>query len=160
MIRKKKLYVRPRKLYEKGRIKEENILLEKYALKNKREIWKTLAKMNYFKRRARELAQTGEEEQKILFDKLNKIGLNVKNIADVLALKIENLLERRLPTIVFRKKLSATLKQARQMVAHKRVMISEKVVNSPSYVVQVEEENKITLKHKNIKPKKEEIQNV
>ena len=68
MIRKKKLYVRPRKLYEKGRIKEENILLEKYALKNKREIWKTLAKMNYFKRRARELAQTGEEEQKILFD--------------------------------------------------------------------------------------------
>lgn len=35
MIRKKNLYSRPKKAFEISRIKEENILLEKYGLKKK-----------------------------------------------------------------------------------------------------------------------------
>ena len=34
------MFARPKKAYEKTRITEENVLVEKYGLKNKREIWK------------------------------------------------------------------------------------------------------------------------
>ncbi len=48
MIRKKNLYLRPQKPFESQRIKEENELVKKYGLKNKKEIWKTIAKVNYY----------------------------------------------------------------------------------------------------------------
>jgi len=144
MIRKKKLFVKPRKMYEKARILDENKLVEKYGLKNKREIWKALAKVNYFRSRAKVLAKAPLDEQNVLFSKLNSIGLNVKSIADILALKIENLLERRLPTIVYKKSLASSVKQARQMVVHKNILISGKVINIPSYIVSLEEENAIS----------------
>ena len=48
MIRKKKKYLRPKKAFEKARIEEENVLLKRYALKSKTELWKVIAKVNYF----------------------------------------------------------------------------------------------------------------
>ena len=146
MIRKKNKYLRPRKLYEKTRIEEENKLKELYGLKNKKEIWKTDFKVNYFRRRAKALAKSSIEEQTTLFNKLKEIGLNVNSIADVLDLKIRNLLERRLPTIVYRKGLSKTVKEARQMVVHKRISINGNINNTPSYYVRVSEENGIRVK--------------
>lgn len=153
MIRKKKLFVRPKKAYEASRIKEENVLLKKYGLKSKREIWKSLAKINYFRSRAKELAKSSMEEQKVLFGKLTALGIKVDSISDVLALKIENLLERRITTIVSKKELAKTPQQARQMVVHKNILIDGKVVNSPSYVVPVTQENLISLKTKTKKTK-------
>ena len=148
MKRKHKLYVRPKKAYEKIRIKEENSLAAKYGLKNKREIWKTIAKVSYFRRRAKALAQAPAEEQEVFFSKLRKIGLNTNSISDVLDLKVENILERRLPTIVVKKKLAETSRQARQFVVHKKILVNGKVVNTPSYIVSTEEENNITLRTK------------
>ena len=155
MIRKKKLYARPKRLYEKVRILEENKLMANYALKNKKEIWKTDAKINYYRSRAKELAKKPLEEQKVLFDRLTALGIKVNSIADILALKIENLLERRLPTIVAKKGFAKTLKQARQMVSHKNILINENVVNTPSYIVPVSEENLITLRKPNKKLKEQ-----
>jgi small subunit ribosomal protein S4 len=148
MIRKKKRYSRPKKAYETARIKEENELLKKYGLKNKLEVWKTQAKVSYFRKRAMALAKLSSEEQEVLFGKLRSLGLKTNTTADVLALKIEDLLERRLPTVVFKKNLAKTTQEARQMVTHKRILIDNKVVDSPSFLVSVEEENKITLKKK------------
>jgi len=153
MIRKKKSYSRPKKLFESSRIKEENVLVTKYGLKNKREIWKTLAKINYFRGRAKALVKSSLEEQEVLFNKLKAIGLDTNTIADVLDLKVENLLERRLPTIVSKKGLATTTKQARQMVVHKNILIRGRAVNAPSYVVPVADENLITIKQKIKKPK-------
>lgn len=153
MIRKKKLYVRPKKLYEKSRIDEENLLVKKYGLKNKREIWKASAKINYYRSRAKDLAKLSLDEQKVLFNKLTGLGIRVDSIADVLALQIENLLERRLPSVIARKGLAKTPQQARQMVVHKNVVIDGKVVNTPSYIVPVAEEDKITIKLKQKKHK-------
>ena len=148
MIRKKKKYSRPKKAYEKSRIEEENVLLKRYALKNKLEVWKTKAKVTYFRKRAMALAKSPFEEQEVLFKKLKALGLKTENIADVLALKIEDLLERRLPTIVARKGIAKTTKEARQMVTHKRIMIDNRVIDSPSYLVSVGEEHNIDLKKK------------
>ncbi len=139
-------------MYVRARINEENVLLTKYALKSKREVWKTLAKINYFRSRAKDLAKASNEEQQVLFGKLQKMGLNTHSISDVLALKIENLLERRLPTVVYKKGLAATPQQARQLVVHKKVLIDGKAVNIPSYLVAVDEEAQITIKPAAKKP--------
>ncbi len=149
MIRKKKLFVRPKKLYQAGRIKEENVLAEKYGLKSKREIWKAIAKIKYYRDRAKSLAKASPEEQNILFSKLQRIGLKADSISDILALKIDDLLQRRLPSIIAKKGLASTPQHARQMVVHKKVSIAGKTVNIPSYIVEVEEENKIVVKPAN-----------
>lgn len=155
MIRKSNRYSRPKKAYEKTRITEENVLLKKYALKTKREVWKTSAKIDYFRSRAKALAKSPTAEQEVLFSKLKAIGLKTNSIADVLDLKIENLLERRLPSIVAKLGLAKTPQQARQLVVHKKVLVSGKVVNVPSFIVPVELENKISIKEKAAKPVQE-----
>jgi small subunit ribosomal protein S4 len=146
MIRKKKLYSRPRKLYQKGRIAEENVLLKKYGLKNKREVWKSLAKVKYFRARAMKLARQSPEEQSVFFGKLNALGLKVSSIADVLDLKLENILERRLPTIVMRKGFAPTAQAARQLVTHRRIFVGGNVVDAPSFIVPLALENEIVIK--------------
>jgi small subunit ribosomal protein S4 len=154
MIRKKNLYRRPQKPFESQRIKEENELVKKYGLKNKKEIWKTIAKVNYYRGRAKALANKPHEEQNVLFKKLQALGLKVETIADILDLNVEDILRRRLPTIMVQKKLANTPKQARQMVTHKRVKINGKTVNAPSYLVPLSEESKIEVRQKIRKPKK------
>jgi small subunit ribosomal protein S4 len=157
MIRKKKRYSRPKKAFEISRIKEENALLKKYALKKKLEVWKTIAKVDYYRRRAKALARVSLEEQQVLFNKLKALGLKADAIADVLALKVENFLERRLPTIVFKKGFAKTTQEARQMVVHKRILIDNKVVNAPNYLVALSEENLISLKKKSKPAAKPEV---
>lgn len=155
MIRKKNLYSRPMKPFEAARIKEENELRKKYALKNKKEIWKTQAKINYFRSRAKELAKKPLEEQEVLLGKLKAMGLKTNSLADVLGLEIEDLLNRRITTIVAAKKLAHTAQQARQMVVHKKVLVDGKVVSTPSYLVSVDEESSIKVKEGKKKPKHE-----
>lgn len=155
MIRKSKLYSRPRRAYEKTRILEENKLLEKYGLKSKREVWKAIANLKYYRTRAKALAKASSEEQQVFFDKLQKYGLRTNSITDVLALGVEDLLARRLPTIMVEKKIAKTAQEARQMVTHKRVSIDGKIVNVPSYLVPLSEESLIKLKVSKPKPKAE-----
>lgn len=152
MIRKSKIYARPKKPFEKERIKEENILRTKYGLKNKREIWKTLAKVKYFRSRAKSLANSPIEEQEVLFNKLKSIGLKTNTLAEVLDLKIEDVLKRRLSSVLTEKKIANTPKEARQMITHKRILINGKVIDSPSYLVKSSEENLISTKKKVNKP--------
>lgn len=151
MIRKKKRFVRPKKAFESARIKEENVLLERYGLKNKREIWKTIAKVNYFRRRAKALAKETREEQEVLFKKLQQLGLKTNTLADVLALNVENLLKRRLQTVVVDKSIAKTMKHARQMIVHKKILINGKAVNTPSYLVSIDEEKQISARESKAK---------
>lgn len=148
MIRKSKRYVRPKKPYERNRIQEENVLIQRYGLKNKREIWKALAKVRYFRHRAMNLAKSPIQEQEIFFSKLKNLGLKANSTSDVLDLKVEDILKRRLQSVLVSKKLANTMKQARQLITHKKVCIEGKVINSPSYLVSLEEEKTISIKQK------------
>ena len=146
MIRKKNKFSWPRKLYDKNRISDENKLVEEYGLKNKREVWKAEAKVKYFRNRAKLLIASDREEQNKFFAKLNEIGLPVKNIADVLALNKEDILKRRLATVVWKRQLAHTAKHARQMIVHKKIVIDHEVINVPSYLVPVANEHSILVK--------------
>lgn len=155
MKRKHKTYSRPKRPFDKVRIEEEVGIMEEFGLKNKREIWKADAKIKSIREKAKKLISSKPEEQQALFNKLNKIGIKVNSISSVLSLDKQDYMKRRLQTVVVTKKLASTPKQARQLIVHKKVLVDGKAVNSPSYIVPVEFEDKITLKDKKIKKKKE-----
>ena len=146
MKRKHKTYSKPKRPFDKTRIDEEVGIKKDFGLKNKREIWKAEARIKSIRERAKKLISDDEKEQKALFDKLKKIGLEVNSIADILSLDKEDYLKRRLQTVVVNKKLATTTKSARQLITHKRVLVDGKIVDSPSYIVPVELEGKISLK--------------
>jgi len=146
MKRKHKTYSKPKRPFDKIRIDEEAKIKKEFGLKNKKEIWKADARIKSIREKAKKLISANPEEQQALFSKLKKIGLNTDSIADVLSLDKEDYLKRRLQTVMVDKKLATTLKSARQLITHKKVFVDGEIVNSPSYVVSVELENKISLK--------------
>ncbi len=161
MKRKHKTYSKPKRPFDKVRIEEEAIIKKQYGLKNKKEIWKAESQINAIREKAKKLIGASENQQKALFERLKKLGLEVNSIADVLSLDKKDYLNRRLQTLVIRKKLATTPKSARQLISHKKVIVNGRIIDSPSYIVPVELENTIELKKKpkkktEIKEKKED----
>ena len=160
MKRKHKTYSKPRRPFNKERLDEEAIIKKEFGLKNKKEIWKADAKIKLIREKAKKLISAKLEEQQALFDRLKKIGLNVDSIADVLSLDKKDYLNRRLQTIVMKNKLATTSKSARQLITHRKVLVDGKVLNSPSYIVPVGLENKISLKKKTLKQESKKVEQV
>ena len=156
MKRKHKIYSKPKRPFDKARIDEEAGIVKEFGLKNKREIWRAEAKIKTIREKAKKLISAKPEEQEILFNKLNKIGLKVDSISSVLSLDKKDYLRRRLQTIVVEKKLASTPKQARQFITHRKILVNGRAVDSPSYIVPVELEGKIALKEKKVSKKKVE----
>ena len=157
MKKKHKSYSRPRRPFDKTRIIEEAEIKEKFGLKNKKEIWKSDSKIKSIREKAKNLIPASGEKQNALFERLKKIGLKTNSIADVLSLEKEDYLGRRLQTIVYRKKLSPTVKGARQLIVHKKIKVGDKVVDSPSYIVPLDLEEKIIVKPQKTKQKTEPV---
>ena len=152
--RKRKLFSRPKKLFDRVRMDEEDLLVKKYGLKNKKEIWKAKSYISKLRRRAKNLIGSDSSEQKIFFEKLNKIGIKVLGTSDVLALTEEDLLNRRLQSFILKKELANSPKQARQLIVHKNVLVDGSVVNIPSFLVKKNLEDKILLKERKNKIRK------
>ncbi len=164
MKRKHKIYSRPKKPFDKQRIEEEAKIKEEFGLKNKKEIWKAGAKIKVMREKAKKLISASEEEKQAFFKRLQKIGLKVNSIGDVLSLDKRDYLKRRLQTVLVEKKFTTTPKSARQLITHKKVLVGEKNINAPSYIVPIELEDKIKIKSKKEKKPKaksveEEIKN-
>ncbi len=146
MKRKHKSYSRPKRPFDKSRIEKEAKIKEEYGLKNKIEIWKADSQIKSIREKAKKLISAGHEKQKALFERLKKIGFRADSISDVLSLEKEDYLNRRLQTIVFKRRLARSPKHARQMIVHKKILVDEKAISSPSYIVPVELEEKISVK--------------
>lgn len=146
MKKQRKMYTRPMKLWNKERIETERKILNEFGLRRKRELWRAEALLRKFRRIVRGLAaKKDKEKEKVLIKKL--IGLGVLNegagLDDVLGLTVNDVLDRRLETIVFKKGLTNTPKQARQFIVHGHVAIGGRKVIYPSYIVPRDEEDKI-----------------
>ncbi|TRM87146.1 30S ribosomal protein S4, partial [Sulfolobus sp. E3] len=134
----------------KDRLRHEQELLGRYGLRNKREIWIAQTIIRNFRHQARSLLALPPAErlvrEKQLVGKLAKIGLlkgENSTVDDILSLTEENLLERRLQTLVYKKGLANTVYQARQLIVHGHIAIGGKRVTSPGYIVSVDEEDLI-----------------
>jgi len=153
MKRKHKTYSRPKRPFDKARIQEEGKIKEEFGLKNKREIWKADAKTKSIREKAKKLISADESEKVAFFNRLKKMGFKVNSISDVLSLDKKDYLKRRLQTVLVNKGIARTPKSARQLITHKKVLIAGNSINSPSYIVPIDLENKITLKSTKIRKK-------
>lgn len=157
MKRQHKTYSKPKRPFEKARIEEEAEIKKEFGLKNKKEIWKADARVKEIREKAKNLISSDEKDKNAFFERIKKIGFNVSSISDVLSLDKKDYLGRRLQTILVKKKIARTPKGARQLITHKKVIVGEKLVSSPSYIVPISLENKISLKPSKEKNKKEKI---
>ena len=145
----RKKYNTPTHPWNAERIKDENKLMTKYGLKNKKEIWKADTLVRRYSREARYLLGFSEdqlkEEKLELLGHLARTGVLPEGapLEDILNLTVEDILRRRLQTVVYRKGLARTPKEARMFVVHGHITLNGKKINSPSYVVLKEEENQI-----------------
>lgn len=130
---------------------EELKTLGTFGLKTKRELWKAHTELSRVRHQARSLLalrkDVREKKEPILIDSLARIGLVGENstLDNVLNLQVTDLLSRRLQTVVQKKLAFKTPYQARQAVVHGHVMIGDRVISVPSYIVDVEEEKDIHL---------------
>lgn len=143
-------YESPAQPWEGERIKAENELLQKYGLKNKRELWTAQSFVRRLRAQSRELQarlRTGDPQaQKETEELLGRCGRMAllpaegATLNDVLALNTEAVLTRRLQTVVYRKGLAFTPKQARQMIVHGHASVGGRKVTIPGYLVKRGEE--------------------
>jgi len=147
--KQRKKYETPRFPWRTDILQSELKLLGQYGLRNKRELWRYKTTLSRFREIARSLSgMPAEQRQKVekqLLERLNRLGILSENAAldDVLDLSLEDILERRLQTLVFNKALAKSIHQARQLITHGHIAIEAKRVPSPSYLVLRDEEAKI-----------------
>ncbi|MEM3622396.1 MAG: 30S ribosomal protein S4 [Candidatus Bathyarchaeia archaeon] len=147
--KQRKKYATPRFPWRTDILQEELKLLGQYGLRNKHELWRHETMLSKFRGIARSLIGKAPEErgkmEEELLKRLKKLGVLPETavLDDVLDLTIEDILERRLQTIVFRKGLAKTIHQARQLITHGHISIGKQRVTVPGYMVTREEESQI-----------------
>lgn len=150
--RRTKKYVRPPMQWNTERIQEEGDLRKEFGLKNAKEVWKAKAELRRIRGNARKLLALGDKssnETEAILKRIERYGILKRNeerentLDDILQLDVRSLLERRLQTRVMKKGLALTAKQARQLITHGFIAIDGVKISVPSYLVRLDEEDKI-----------------
>ncbi len=147
-----KKYSTPRNPWKSDDLSQELFLVGSYGLRNKRELWKSKTELSRVRKQARALLAApsdvrASEEAKLL-KSLIRIGVvsETATADDILGLSIENFLERRLQTVVWKKGLARTPYQARQMITHGHITIGDRRITIPGYVVRTGEDLELKLR--------------
>jgi len=128
----RKKYDTPSHPWNADRIKSENKLIQKYGLKNKKEVWKAETAVKRYRRDARHLLgmeteQTQLESKQLLAHLINAgILAEDAKLESILDLTVEDVLRRRLQTMVHKKGLANTAKQARLFITHGHIALNGK----------------------------------
>jgi small subunit ribosomal protein S4 len=147
--RQRKKFDTPRFPWQMDMLNAELKLLGQYGLRNKREIWRHKTLLSKYRGIGRSLLGMSVEErskqEKQLMDRLHRIGIlpEEAELDDVLDMSLEDILERRLQTLVFQRGFAQSIQQARQLIAHGHISIDGRKVSSPSYLVLKDEEEKM-----------------
>ena len=150
----RKTFDTPSHPWQGERIKAENEVVRQFGLKNKTEVWKAATMLKNFRKQSRSLQarlRTGDAQAKVeadaLIAKCARMGVLPVTGGDlnaILVLQNEDILSRRLQTIVFQKGLATTIKQARQLINHGHIFVDGHKVTVPGYIVLREEEGSVT----------------
>lgn len=143
-------YAGPSHPWQRDRIQEEKTLAQEFGLKNKTEIWKLSSKLKAFADQAKQLiaatsVQAVKEKNQLMLH-LARLGLvqAAAKLDDVLSISVRDIASRRLQTLLVKKGLARTFRQARQYVTHGHIVISDKKIKTPGYLVNIAEEAHIT----------------
>ena len=116
-------------MLQRGILEEELRLVGTYGLRNKRELWRNQTELSTLRRRAREMLSMDPEDrvkrEHEIIGKLYNLGLVPERatLDDILGLSVQDLMERRLQTILYRNGMAKSLFQARQLITHGHVAI-------------------------------------
>lgn len=147
-----KTYVTPRRPFEKSRLDQELKLIGEYGLKNKKEVWRVKLTLAKIRKAARDLLTLDEKSPKRLFEgnallrRLVRMGVldETKMKLDyVLGLKIEDFMERRLQTQVFKLGLAKSIHHSRILIRQRHIRVRKQVVNVPSFLVRLDSQKHI-----------------
>ncbi|RJE19873.1 40S ribosomal protein S9 [Aspergillus sclerotialis] len=147
-----KTYKVPRRPFESARLDSELKVVGEYGLRNKREVWRVQFTLSKIRRAARELLTLDEKDPKRLFEgnalirRLVRIGVldeSRMKLDYVLALRIEDFLERRLQTCVYKLGLAKSIHHARVLIKQRHIRVGKQIVNVPSYMVRLDSQKHI-----------------
>ena len=148
-----KVSTTPRRPFEKERIDRELKICGQYGLKNKNEVWRLQYILARMRKTARILLTLPEDYQKrqiegsALLRRLTRLGLldeSRQKLDYVLQLKVEDFLERRLQTIIFKMRMASSVHHARVLIQQKHIRVGKQIVNKPSFIVRVDAEKHIS----------------
>ena len=143
--KQRKKYDKPFRPWDKARIDIEKRLLKEYGLRRKHELWRAEAILRNFRRRARELlGSPDEKKEKELIAKLQKLGIQCSTLDEVLGISINDILSRRLQTIVHKKGMANSIWHSRQVIVHGHITINGRKIKYPSYLVPISEESALS----------------
>ncbi len=147
--KQKKKYVAPKKPFDSDRFEQELQMVGVYGLRNKKELWKHKTELSNYRRQARNLLALPVSERALhereLVTKLARLGIltTEPTLDHVLDLTMEDLLERRLQTVVFRKGLASSMHHARQIVTHGHIALDAARVDTPQRLITVAEGDRL-----------------
>lgn len=127
-------------------------IIGEYGLRNKREVWRVQLTLSKIRRAARELLTLDEKDPKRLFEgnalirRLVRIGVldeSRMKLDYVLALRVEDFLERRLQTCVYKLGLAKSIHHARVLIKQRHIRVGKQIVNVPSYMVRLDSQKHI-----------------
>ena len=122
------------------------------GLRNKRELWRIQLVLSKLRKTARELLTLPEDDPKRIFDanalmrRMYRYGFldESQNKLDyVLALTAQDVLERRLQTLVFKLGLAKSIHHARVLIKQRHIRVGKQIVNVPSFLVRVDSQKHI-----------------
>merc|ERR1712240_108224 len=147
-----KVFTTPRRPFEKARLDQELKLIGEYGLRNKREVWRVKFALAKIRKAARDLLTLEERDPRRLFEgnallrRLVRIGVldeSRMKLDYVLGLKVEDFLERRLQTQVFKLGLAKSIHRARVLIRQRHIRVRRQVVNIPSFIVRLDSQKHI-----------------
>ncbi|MDG6947449.1 MAG: 30S ribosomal protein S4 [Nitrososphaerota archaeon] len=147
----RKQYNRPRSPWRTDQLAQELYLLGTFGLRNKRELWKAQTQLSGVRKQARTLLAATqvvrEREEKKLLDSLRRRGLvgEAATLDDTLSLTVEDVLSRRLQTMVFKKGMALSPLHSRQLIVHGHVTVGGRVITIPGYEVPASEQETVVL---------------
>jgi len=145
--RLKKKWSKPLHPWQEQRMAVETELAQAYGLKRKNEIWKMNSQLKRFFEQAKQLIgsqkATADQDRIQFVKKLTALGVlkDGSKVDDALSIGLKDLMERRLQTLVVRKNLAHNMLQARQYIVHEHIMVGDKKITVPSYMVNIQEES-------------------
>ena len=132
-----KTFTTPRRRFEKSRLDQELKIIGEYGLKNKREVWRVKYTLAMIRKAARDLLTLEDKDPRRLFEgnallrRLVRVGVLEESrmkLDYVLGLKIEDFLERRLQTQVFKLGLAKSIHHARVLIRQRHIRVRKQVI--------------------------------
>ncbi|GCA62046.1 ribosomal protein S4/S9, eukaryotic/archaeal [Kipferlia bialata] len=144
-----KVYSEPKTPFGRERLDAELKLCGEFGLRCKREIWRSQFTLRKIRATARSLLALDEKDPRRMFEgeallrRMHRSGIlaDEKDRLDyVLTLTVEDLLNRRLQSVILAKGMASSVHHARVLIRQGHIRVGGQVVNAPSFLVRTESE--------------------